>query len=88
MIQIAKNEVFGHFLEFGGSDLLDIAYDGSPKSFSTYSSGYRSYTANQLCIMCINGAKKSQKLGFSHYMENHSWDMHETAPEYSLDDTH
>ena len=26
MIQIAKNEVFGHFLEFGASDWLDIAY--------------------------------------------------------------
>ena len=26
MIQIAKNEVFGHFLEFGASDRLDIAY--------------------------------------------------------------
>ena len=26
MIQIAKNEVFGHFLEFGVSDWLDIAY--------------------------------------------------------------
>ena len=26
MIQIPKNEVFGHFLEFGTLDLLDIAY--------------------------------------------------------------
>ena len=35
----AKNEVFGHFLDFGRSDRLDIAYDGSPKCFSTYGSG-------------------------------------------------
>ena len=26
MIQIAKKQVFGHFLEFGASDRLDIAY--------------------------------------------------------------
>ena len=26
MIQIAKNEVFGHFLELGASDRLQIAY--------------------------------------------------------------
>ena len=26
MIQISKNEVLGHFLEFGASDELDIAY--------------------------------------------------------------
>ena len=26
MIQIAKNQVFGHFLEFGALDWLDIAY--------------------------------------------------------------
>ena len=30
MIQIAENEVFGPFLEFGASDCLDIAYfDGT-----------------------------------------------------------
>ena len=33
MIQIAKNEVFGPFLDFGGSDQLDIPDDGSPKCF-------------------------------------------------------
>ena len=27
----AKNEVLGQFLEFGGSDGLDIAYDGITK---------------------------------------------------------
>ena len=29
----AKNEVFGRFVDFGDSDRLDIAYDGSPKRF-------------------------------------------------------
>ena len=46
MIQIAKNEVFGPFLDFGGLDQLDIAYDGSPECFLTCSSGYRSCTTN------------------------------------------
>ena len=27
----SKNEVLGLFLDFGGSDQLDIAYDGSPE---------------------------------------------------------
>ena len=31
MIQIAKNEVFGHFLELGASDRLQIAYDDYTK---------------------------------------------------------
>ena len=31
MIQIAKNEVFDHFLEFGASDRLQIAYFDSTK---------------------------------------------------------
>ena len=57
----AKNEVFGLFLDFGGSNRLDIAYDGSPKCFSTYGSGYRSCKINQVCIMCINCAKKCKK---------------------------
>ena len=31
MIQIAKNEVLGHFLELGASDRLQIAYDDYTK---------------------------------------------------------
>ena len=54
----------GLFLNFGGSDRLDIAYDGSPKCFSTCDSGYRSCIINQICIMCKNCAKKSKKWGF------------------------
>ena len=42
----AKNEVFGRFLEFDGSDRLDIAYYGSSKRFSTCGSGYRSCIIN------------------------------------------
>ena len=52
--------VFGLFLDFGGSDRLDIAYDDSPKCFSTYGSGLRSCTINQVCIMCINCAKRAK----------------------------
>ena len=33
MIQIAQNEFLYHFLEFGGLDLLDIAYYHSPKCY-------------------------------------------------------
>ena len=42
----AKNEVFGHFLDFGDSDRLDIAYDDSPNCFSTYDSCCRSCMIN------------------------------------------
>ena len=52
----AKSEVFGLFLDFDGSNRLGITYDGSPKCFSTYGSGLRSCTINQVCIMCINCA--------------------------------
>ena len=41
----AKKEVFSTLLEFGGSDRLDIAFDGSPKCFSTSGAGY------SLCII-------------------------------------
>ena len=32
---LTKNEAFGHFLELRLLDGLNIAYDGSPKCFST-----------------------------------------------------
>ena len=60
----AKNEVFGHFLDLGDSDRLEIAYDGSAKCFSTCGSGFRSCMINLVCIMCINCAKKEQKMRF------------------------
>ena len=36
MIQSAKNEVFGHFLELRVLDRLDIAYCDSSKRFPTF----------------------------------------------------
>ena len=41
----AKNEVFGHFLDFGTLDGLDIAYYDSTKCFAAFDNGNRS------CIM-------------------------------------
>ena len=38
MIQKAKNEVFGHILEFGLLDRLDIAYCGSSDNLQGLSS--------------------------------------------------
>ena len=61
MQKSAKNEVFVHFLNFGGSVRLDIAYDGSPKCFSTNGSGCRSCMIIQVCIMCTHCAKIEQK---------------------------
>ena len=55
-IDRAKKEVFAHFLNFGGLDRLDIAYDDSPQCFSTYNAGYSSCIINKVCIMCINCA--------------------------------
>ena len=42
MIQRPRKEVFGHFLEFGLLDRLDIAYYDSTKCFSTFGNGNRS----------------------------------------------
>ena len=47
-----------------GSRFDSIAYDGSPKCFSTHGSGYSSYLTNKACTMCINCAKKVQKMRF------------------------
>ena len=55
---------FGLFLDFDGSDRLDIAQDGSPKRFLTFDSGFSSCIINEVCIISINYAKKSQKWGF------------------------
>ena len=48
----AKKEVFGHFLEFGTSDRLDIAYEGSP----IY------YMGNLNKLISLNKAKKYEQL--------------------------
>ena len=55
---------FGHFLEFGTSDGLEIAYYGSAKLLSTFGHGNRSCIINEVCIINTNYAKKGQKSGF------------------------
>ena len=42
----AKNEVFGHFLEFGSSGGLDIAYYDNSKYFSGFGNVDRSCITN------------------------------------------
>ena len=42
----AKNEVFGHFLEFGTSDGPNIAYYDNPKCFSPFGCDKRSCIIN------------------------------------------
>ena len=51
MIQSAKKEVFGHYLEFGLLDWLDIAYNDRTKCFSAFDNCNRSWRI----------ARKSQK---------------------------
>ena len=57
----AKNEVFGHFLEFGTSDGPDIAYYDRGKCFSSFGDDKRSCIINEVGIISIIYAKKSQK---------------------------
>ena len=57
----AKNEVFGHYLEIGASDGLDVAYHDSRKCFSAFGNGKWSCIINQLCIISMIYAKMSQK---------------------------
>ena len=57
----AKNEVFGHYLEIGVSDGLDIAYLDSRKCFSSFGDDKRSCIINEVGIISMIYAKKSQK---------------------------
>ena len=62
MIQRAKNELFGHFLEFGLSDPFDIAYCDNTKSISTFGNLASSWRVIQ----------KSQNKIFEHPKERKS----------------
>ena len=53
---------FGHFLEFGTSDGLDIAYLDSTRCFLTFGHGMRSCMINYACIISIICAKKCQEM--------------------------
>ena len=64
MIQRAENEVFGHFLEFGGLDGADIAYNDWAKYFSAFDDDKRSCIINEVCIISIDYAKKGLKMRF------------------------
>ena len=65
MIQKAKNEVFGHFLEFGLLDRLDIAYCDSTKCLPTFGNVTRSSWIIQKSEKCIFEWSKVPKRGFS-----------------------
>ena len=56
----AQNELFGHFIEFGWFNWSDIADNDCTKCFSTFANGFRSWLSNDLCIVNIIYAKKSQ----------------------------
>ena len=64
MIQIAKNEGFGHFLEFGLLDRLDIAYCDSTKCLPTFGNVTRSSWIIQKSKKCIYEWPKEPKMRF------------------------
>ena len=64
MIQRAKIEVFGHFLEFGLLDRLDIAYGDRIKCFSTFGNLTRSRRIIQKSQKSIFEWSKGQKETF------------------------
>ena len=61
----AKNEVFGHFLEFGTLDGRHIAYYDSSNCSSTFVHGERSCIINQVCIINVIYAKNEV---FGHFL--------------------
>ena len=61
---------FGHFLEFGTSDGLEIAYYDSAKLLSTFGHGNRSCIINEVCIISIIYAKKAKNEVFVRFLEN------------------
>ena len=64
MIQRAKNEVFGHFLEFGLLDQLDIAYCDSTKWSTTFGDVTRSRRIIQRSQISILEWSKWPKMRF------------------------
>ena len=64
MIQRAKKEVFGHFLEFGLLDRLDIAYYDSTKWFPTFHNVTSSWRIIQKSQKCIFEWSKEPKMRF------------------------
>ena len=64
MIIRAKNEGFGHFLEFSLLDRLDIAYCDSTKCFLTFQSGNSSWKIIQKVQNCIFEWLKESKMRF------------------------
>ena len=64
MIQTAKNEIFGHFLEFGLLDWLDIAHYDSTKWISTFGNITRSWRIIQMSPKCIFEWSKEPKKRF------------------------
>ena len=60
----AKKEVFGHFLEFGWLDRLDIAYSDSTKCFPTFGKVTRSWRIIQKSHKCIFEWSKEPKKRF------------------------
>ena len=64
MIQRAKKEVFGHFLEFGLLDRIDIACCDSTKCFPTFGNITGSCRINQKSKNAVLNDPKSQKKSF------------------------
>ena len=64
MIQKAKNEVFGNFLEFGLFDWLNIAYDDRTKCVITFNNANRSWKIIQRSQKCIFEWSKRPKKRF------------------------
>ena len=61
MIQSVKKEVFGHYLDFGMLDQLDIAYCDSTKCFLTFGNIARSWRIIQKAQNCISEWSKEPK---------------------------
>ena len=62
MIQIAENEVFGHFLEFGGLERHDVAYFDRTEWLAPF----RHHTAHA-------GSFKNQKNAFLNDPNSKKW---------------
>ena len=62
----AKNEIFGHFLEFGTSGGFDIAYNDSKKCSLTVGYGIRSCTINYAYMINVIYAENEI---FGHLLE-------------------
>ena len=79
--------VLCHFLEIVAMDGADMAYNDWAKYFSAFGDDKRSCIINELCIIAQIIQKRAENEVLGIFLDKYDRCMHETAPEYSSNDS-